>query len=427
MDRNAITTAIFLFLVAADVSNASLFWKLRYLADESPTKNNTTAATPPSSPSPSPLSGAKKSDPKPDSPSKLDPNLSNKTDSVTPPPDDKKNPKPLDKPEKVSPPPQKEIDSGNNSSSTSNSQNDKTMEDSEKKKNIDSGKNRNSTETGKGVETKEDKKQKQKQKQKTNGDESDSKSGIVETCDGIANSCTDGNSLSACIKDFETGGRELCFLGSSRLDNSGYGDEDDGGDGSCAEVYGSKKLVVLVQNRGERTLIVNFAGASEEPKGLKVPKHGTERINISLTVSESSRLVLSAGNGDCVLPVELLVSEGNFFLNLPYYDKLVTPVNGAYFLIVTVLIFGGSWACCMLRKRRRHDGIPYQELEMGLPESMAAIEVETAEGWDQGWDDDWDEDKAVKSPVGRHVANISANGLTARSSNRDGWENDWDD
>ncbi|XP_007033526.2 PREDICTED: uncharacterized protein LOC18602214 [Theobroma cacao] len=392
MDRNAITTAIFLFLLVADVSNASLFWKLRYLADESPTKNNTTAATPPSSPSPSPLSGAKKSDPKPDSTSKLDPNLSNKTDSVTPPPDDKKNPKPLDKPEKVSPPPQKEIDSGNNSSSTSNSQNDKTMEDSEKKKNIDSGKNRNSTETGKGVETKEDKKQ--KQKQKTNGDESDSKSGIVETCDGIANSCTDGNSLSACIKDFETG---------------------------------SKKLVVLVQNRGERTLIVNFAGASEEPKGLKVPKHGTERINISLTVSESSRLVLSAGNGDCVLPVDLLVSEGNFFLNLPYYDKLVTPVNGAYFLIVTVLIFGGSWACCMLRKRRRHDGIPYQELEMGLPESMAAIEVETAEGWDQGWDDEWDEDKAVKSPVGRHVANISANGLTARSSNRDGWENDWDD
>ncbi|KAK8619349.1 hypothetical protein V6N13_133311 [Hibiscus sabdariffa] len=53
-----------------------------------------------------------------------------------------------------------------------------------------------------------------------------------------------------------------------------------------------------------------------------------------------------------------------------------------------VLVFGGSWACCMFRKKRQHDGIPYQELEMGLPESMAATEVETAQRWDQGWDSD---------------------------------------
>lgn len=151
------------------------------------------------------------------------------------------------------------------------------------------------------------------------------------------------------------------------------------------------------------------------------------QINISSAISENIELVLNAGNGVCVLHLNPLLSEGNFFLNLPSYEKLVTPINGAYFLIVTVVIFGGSWACCMFRKRRRHDGIAYQELEMGLPESMAATEIESAEGWDQGWDDDWDENNAVKSPAGRHVANISANGLTARSSNRDGWENDWDD
>ncbi|XVF29719.1 hypothetical protein REPUB_Repub15cG0146500 [Reevesia pubescens] len=257
----------------------------------------------------------------------------------------------------------------------------------EKKKNVDSGKNPNSTDTEKGAGTMEDKNK--NKKGKTNGDESDSKSGIAETCDDVANSCEDGNTLTACIIDFGTG---------------------------------SKELVVLVHNSGGKTLKVNLSGESF-PKGLKIPKHGTERINISLTDSKSSKLVLSAGNGDCVLPLNPLVSEGNFILNLPSYDKLVTPVNGAYFLIVTFLIFGGSWACCMFRKRRRHDGLPYQELEMGLPESMEATEVETAEGWDQGWDDDWDEDMAVKSPV----ANISANGLTARSSNRDGWENDWVD
>lgn len=62
---------------------------------------------------------------------------------------------------------------------------------------------------------------------------------------------------------------------------------------------------------------------------------------------------------------------------------------------------------------------------MALPESSSAVNLETAEGWDQGWDDDWDEENAVKSPGGRHIGNISANGLTARS-NKDGWENDWD-
>ncbi|XWS35414.1 hypothetical protein CRYUN_Cryun21dG0124400 [Craigia yunnanensis] len=165
------------------------------------------------------------------------------------------------------------------------------MEDNEeKKKSIDSGKNPNSMETEKGAETKEDK------KKKTHGDESDSKSGIAETCVGIANSCEDGNSLTACIKGFGTG---------------------------------SKELVVLVHNSGEKPLKVNLAGSSGESfaKGLEVPKQGTERINISLTVSKSSQLVLSAGNGDCVLPLNALVSEGNFFLNLPSYDKLVTPVR----------------------------------------------------------------------------------------------------
>ncbi|KAE8708328.1 Amino acid permease 1 [Hibiscus syriacus] len=131
-------------------------------------------------------------------------------------------------------------------------------------------------------------------------------------------------------------------------------------------------------------------------------------------LESAGELLVSAGNGDCVLHMNPLASKGNPFLNLPSYDKLPTPVNGAYFLIATVLVFGGSWACCMFSKKRRPDGISYQDLEMGLPESMAATEEETAEGWDQGWDSDWDEDKAVKSPMGRrNVPKISANGLTA--------------
>ncbi|KAE8694997.1 Detected protein of unknown function [Hibiscus syriacus] len=466
MDRNAITTAILVFLVVADVSDAYPFWKFRFLADESSTKNDTTAAMPPSSQSPT-----KKLDPEPDGQSNLDPNPLNKTDSVIQPPVDKKDLKLSDQPGKVIPPsPQKGTDSGTNSNSTLNSTNVKPKEDNEEKKNnassrnnstsnstndkalkakeekkenTDTGKKPNSTGTeqadvleeekknnassrnnstsnstnDKALKAKEEKKEntdtgkkpnstgteqadvleEDKNKKKPTEDGNETQSGIAETCDGVANSCKDSNSLTACIKGFEAG---------------------------------SKHRVVLVHNSGGKNLKVNVVGPSGESfvKGLKVPKHETQKVNISLTISETGELLVSAENGNCVLLMNPLASKGNPFLNLPSYDKLLTPVNGAYFLIATVLVFGGSLACCMFKKKSQHDSIPYQELEMGLPESMAATEVETAEGWDQGWDSDWDEDKAVKSPMGRrNVPNISANGLTTRSSNRDGWENDWDD
>ena len=152
-------------------------------------------------------------------------------------------------------------------------------------------------------------------------------------------------------------------------------------------------------------------------------------MNISLPNSGTTKVTLNAGNGDCVLQFGsgTPVTEGNLFMHLPSYEKLLTPVNGAYFLIISVVVLGATWTCCKLGKRKRHDGVPYQELEMALPESVSATDVETAEGWDQGWDDDWDEDTEAKSSVKRHVGSISANGLTSRSSNKDGWEDNWDD
>lgn len=145
---------------------------------------------------------AKKLDPKPNSKSKLDPNI---TDTATQSPVDKKDQKLSDKPGKVIPPPQREIDSEQNSSSTSNSTNFKTVGDNEgKKKNIDSGKKPNSTETEQGAVVPKEGKNK-KQQQKTDDDGNETESGIVETCDGVANNCKDGNSLTACIKGSETG------------------------------------------------------------------------------------------------------------------------------------------------------------------------------------------------------------------------------
>lgn len=220
-----------------------------------------------------------------------------------------------------------------------------------------------------------------------------------EKCIALDRTCEAEPNMTACIKEFQPG---------------------------------SKELVVLVQNGGGNILKVNFTVESaikelQKPKipSVEIPKNQSERISVSLTYDKSYKIILHTGTGECVLPVTP-PGEGNSIFILPSYDKLLTPVNGAYFLILTVLVFGGTWACCKFRKKSPHGGVPYQELEMGLPEeSVSAINVETAEGWDEGWDDDWDGDNAVKSPGGRHVGSISANGLTSRSSNKDGWENDW--
>ncbi|KAJ4832564.1 hypothetical protein Tsubulata_000136 [Turnera subulata] len=149
---------------------------------------------------------------------------------------------------------------------------------------------------------------------------------------------------------------------------------------------------------------------------MDVPEHQTKMMNLSLGSRNEVRV--DAENGECVLHLDPPASLRNFALHLPSYDQLLTPINGAYFLIITVIIFGATWACCSFRNRRRQAGIPYQELEMSAPESASANNVEVAEVWDQDWDDDWDEENAVRSPALRH--GISVNGLTSRSTNKDG-------
>ncbi|KAI3677766.1 hypothetical protein L6452_37035 [Arctium lappa] len=125
-----------------------------------------------------------------------------------------------------------------------------------------------------------------------------------------------------------------------------------------------------------------------------------------------------------IIGVETPISQNNLLDQLSFYSKQVTPIYGAYFAFLVALVIGGSWAMCSFRKRRTGGGVPYQELEMGLPESSNAIDVEAAEGWDQDWDDDdWDEDKAIRSPGAR---TISSNGLTSRATKKDGWDADWE-
>ncbi|KAK4748191.1 hypothetical protein SAY87_014777 [Trapa incisa] len=193
---------------------------------------------------------------------------------------------------------------------------------------------------------------------------------------------------------------------------------------------GSEKLEILIQNDGQETLKVDITfptSAVDNKKDVIVAKHQTTKVNISDAFGKASKIVLSTGSKKCEIVIGSPLPEGNPFFHVPDTKELLTPVNGAYFLIITVVTFGGVWACCTFTKRRRHGSVPYQELEMASAETVTGAYPETAEGWDQGWDDDWDEENSVKSPVRPHTGNISANGLNSRPANRDGWENDWDD
>ncbi|XP_065853440.1 uncharacterized protein [Euphorbia lathyris] len=228
-----------------------------------------------------------------------------------------------------------------------------------------------------------------------NDTKTDSQSVAGLNCTGFPRRCSDGNNLVACILNFQTE---------------------------------HQKFVVLAQNEGESDMHIDLSAPDPaNSTSFEIPKH--ESREITLLFGNSNEVVLKSGYGDCILHIDVGVptSKGNYFLYLPSYDKLVTPINGAYLLIVTVLIFGGMSICWLFRKKRRQDSIGYQELEMGLPESSLSNSVETAEGWDEGWDDEWDEENAVKSPAGQHATGISANGLTSRSTKKDEWENDWDD
>ncbi|KAI9074887.1 hypothetical protein K1719_043116 [Acacia pycnantha] len=175
---------------------------------------------------------------------------------------------------------------------------------------------------------------------------------------------------------------------------------------ACVSEIEPKYVVVIVQNGSDSIITVKLTERNivdiEIAEHQNIAERQNVKINVSVSSSEITQLTLRAGQGKCELPLSTPVPEAGIFSHLPPYEKVLTPVNGAYFLIVAVVIFGGTLGFCKLRKKR-HDGVPYQELEMALPESVSATNVEVAEG------------------------SISANGLTARSSNRDGWENNWDD
>ncbi|PSS23880.1 Dentin sialoprotein [Actinidia chinensis var. chinensis] len=415
MDRNGFLTVILLFLIVSDSSSAYSLWNLRKLIDVAPKDNSTaTKNLPLPSPVPSgkeskasPIDGDKSGKEKPKDPESLN-------DSTKVNPNSSKN----DDHNKDVNPKGSKSDDHNKDTNPKGSESDDHKKDVNPKgskivdpnkdvnpkgsKNDDPNKDVNpkgskSDDHNKASSSQSIQKQNNEGKEKTDG-KFDGHSGSDGSCEESTNRCSIQKTLTACIQGLENG---------------------------------SKDLVLLVHNERESPLKVNITIPTSPKKVMgehEIPKQQTKRINVPWRTDQNTEIELNAGKEMCKLHVGPYPAKGNFLQRLPSYYKQVTPIYGAYLLFLIALVVGGTWACCKFRKRRRQDGgIPYQELEMGLPESASAVNVDSTEGWDEVWDDDWDEDKAVKSPGGRHIGSISANGLTARSSNRDGWERDWDD
>ncbi|CAN6469433.1 unnamed protein product [Victoria cruziana] len=187
------------------------------------------------------------------------------------------------------------------------------------------------------------------------------------------------------------------------------------------------ELLLVVHNDGEEDLRVTISIAgSSSPQVKQLKKHGELKVTLPDVGSETSEVILNAGNGECVLQRKQGLS--NIFQGLPSYASLMTPMYGAYFLAFAVLAVGGTCLCCKIRRQRqRHGGVRYQELEMGLPESdipgtttTQKLEPDPADGWDRGWEDGWEDEEAGKP-------NRSMNGHTSRATEKNGWEDDWDD
>ncbi|XP_024188827.1 uncharacterized protein LOC112193045 isoform X2 [Rosa chinensis] len=390
MDRTSFLAVFLLLFIVSDVTNASMLTKHRFLIGDPPKGNLDNPTLPPVDDGKNKTGSA----PPTKTPEPKGSNNSTKPAPVGPPTDtgggknnqtQKQDPNPVQKPkEKPTPEPEQKPKENPTLESEQKPKENPTLESDQKPKENPTPEPGKTPEEDPSAKTPEIEKTKNKSANVTN-----TPNVKKESCDGAIKKCS-STDMVACIKSFN---RE------------------------------STEAVILVQNVRDSTL--NGSLSAEDTRDLVIPKH--EYKKIKLNMGKSNKIVLKAGNGECVL--DPFVSEGNFFMRFPSYEKLVTPINGAYFLIVTVLIFGGMWVCCLVRRRKQRTGggVPYQELEMALPESASATDVVTAEGWDQGWDDDWDGDNAVKSPGGHLVGSISANGLTARSLNKDGWENNWDD
>ncbi|KAK1421364.1 hypothetical protein QVD17_23638 [Tagetes erecta] len=193
-------------------------------------------------------------------------------------------------------------------------------------------------------------------------------------------------------------------------------------------IYSQTDTCLYLHNNGEKTQHVKIMilPAKDTIKEINITSNQIQKVNISSDVDLSSAIALTTSDGDCVISTAAAPSPENRDHKYSSYWTYMTPINGAY-LVILLLIIGGTLTFVKLRTRGRHlKGVPYHELEMGNSTALNVEENET-KNWDEDWNDEWDEEKPVKSGGDNHVSVKHANDLIPKVPKSNGRKKEWDD
>ncbi|XP_076884003.1 uncharacterized protein LOC143532991 [Bidens hawaiensis] len=192
--------------------------------------------------------------------------------------------------------------------------------------------------------------------------------------------------------------------------------------------YSLTETSLFVQNNGEtlQRVKVVILPANRTIKEINITSYQMKKVNISSDVDLSSAIALTTSDGDCLINAALAPAPENHYQKYTSYGTYMTPTNGAYLLIL-VLVIGGVLTYFIFRTRDRHVGVvPYHELEMGNS-TVENMEGNETENWDQGWDDQWDDEKVVKSGGDNHVLVKQVNDIVTKLPKSNGRKKEWDD
>lgn len=200
-----------------------------------------------------------------------------------------------------------------------------------------------------------------------------------------------------------------------------------------------EEMSLFVQNNGENPLYVKvmILPANNTIKEIDLQSNQTLKVNISPDVDLSSTIVLNSSDGDCVIHAAAAAAAPapapaleNHYQKYSSYGKYITPTNGAYLVIILLIVIGGILTFVKLRTGGRHlDGVRYHELEMGNSTAVSSLNVDEDEKENryQDWDHERGEEKPAKSVGDDLVIVKKTKGLTAKLPNFNRGRKEWDD
>ncbi|KAL7612104.1 hypothetical protein Lser_V15G09098 [Lactuca serriola] len=192
-----------------------------------------------------------------------------------------------------------------------------------------------------------------------------------------------------------------------------------------------EEIWLYVQNNDKNPLHVKIMilASNNTIDEIDLPIHQMNKIKISRDIFYSNvAIALNTSVGDCVIHVAAPPPETNYQKYPSSYSIYITPINGAYFVIL-IFIIGGTltFVKSRIHSSRHNDGVPYHELEMENSKALSSLDMEEngTGNWDEDWDDDdWGDKKPVKSG-GQNPMKVEQ--LNTKLPNSNGRRKEWDD